>query len=65
MGPGQTRGRRFCAGLHLSGNRFSIGEISFLLGFAHPNGFHKAFKRWTRMTPAQYREEALAASSRR
>lgn len=57
--------RRTQAMLHLSGNRFTIGEISFLLGFAHPNGFHKAFKRWTRMTPAQYREEALAPSGRR
>jgi AraC-like DNA-binding protein len=55
--------RRSQAMLHLSGSRFSIGEISFLLGFAHPNGFHKAFKRWTRMTPAQYREEQ--ASTRR
>jgi len=53
--------RRSQAMLHLSGNQFSIGEISFLLGFAHPNGFHKAFKRWTRLTPAQYREEALAS----
>ena len=50
--------RREQAMMHLTGNRFSIGEIAFLLGFAHPNGFHKAFKRWTRMTPAQYREEA-------
>ena len=50
--------RREQAMLHLASNRFSIGEIAFLLGFAHPNGFHKAFKRWTRMTPAQYREEA-------
>jgi AraC-like DNA-binding protein len=53
--------RRTQAMLHLSSSRFSIGEISFLLGFAHPNGFHKAFKRWTRMTPAQYREEQTAA----
>src|ERR1041384_114286 len=58
-------GRRTQAGPHLSGNQFSIGEISSLLGFAPPNGFHRAFKRWTRMTPAQYREEALVASSRR
>lgn len=50
--------RREQAMMHLAANRFSIGEIAFLLGFAHPNGFHKAFKRWTRMTPAQYREEA-------
>lgn len=56
--------RRTQAMLHLSSNRFSIGEISFLLGFAHPNGFHKAFKRWTRMTPAQYRDDALASSRR-
>jgi AraC-like DNA-binding protein len=55
--------RREQAMLHLAGNRFSICEISFLLGFAHPNGFHKAFKRWTRMTPAQYREEAQSPTS--
>jgi AraC-like DNA-binding protein len=54
--------RREQAMLHLAGNRFSIGEISFLLGFAHPNGFHKAFKRWTRMTPAQYREESQSST---
>jgi AraC-like DNA-binding protein len=48
--------RRAQALLHLASPRFSIGEISFLLGFAHPNAFHKAFKRWTRMTPMQYRE---------
>lgn len=54
--------RRAQAMLHLHGNRFSIGEISFLLGFAHPNGFHKAFKRWTRMTPAQYRDAAQTPS---
>ncbi|HEU4726433.1 MAG TPA: AraC family transcriptional regulator [Kofleriaceae bacterium] len=56
--------RREQAMLHLSSNRFSIGEIAFLLGFAHPNGFHKAFKRWTHMTPAQYREEAQSAARR-
>ena len=57
--------RRAQAMLHLRSNQFSIGEISFLLGFAHSNGFHKAFKRWTRITPAQFREEALAAATRR
>jgi AraC-like DNA-binding protein len=54
--------RRTQAMLHLSSQRFSIGEISFLLGFAHPNAFHKAFKRWTQMTPVQYREAAQAAT---
>jgi AraC-like DNA-binding protein len=56
--------RREQAMLHLASNRFSIGEIAFLLGFAHPNGFHKAFKRWTRMTPAQYREDAQSSVRR-
>lgn len=50
--------RRKQAMEHLTHNRFSISEIAFLLGFAHPNGFHKAFKRWTGMPPAQYRENA-------
>jgi len=52
--------RRAEAMMHLAGTRFAIGEISFLLGFAHPNAFHKAFKRWTHMTPVQYRADALA-----
>jgi AraC-like DNA-binding protein len=57
--------RRSQAMLHLAGSQFTIGEISSLLGFGHPNAFHKAFKRWTRMTPAQYREEAHMLSSGR
>jgi len=57
--------RREQAKLHLAGRRFSIGEIAFLLGFAHPNGFHKAFKRWTRMTPAQYRDTAQSTAIRK
>jgi AraC-like DNA-binding protein len=56
--------RREQALLHLASNRFSIGEISFLLGFAHPNAFHKAFKRWMHMTPVQYREAARAPTPR-
>jgi AraC-like DNA-binding protein len=54
--------RRSEAMRHLAGGSFSIAEISFLLGFAHPNAFHKAFKRWTGTTPAHYRVAALARS---
>lgn len=32
-----------------------VAEISFLLGFSHPNSFFRAFKRWTRSSPEVYR----------
>ncbi len=49
--------RRSLAMRYLAGNWYSIAEVSFLLGFSHVNAFHKAFRRWTDTTPAQYREE--------
>jgi len=33
----------------------SIREIAYAMGFATPETFHRAFKRWTRMTPKEYR----------
>jgi AraC-like DNA-binding protein len=32
-----------------------LAETSFMLHFADVSAFHRAFKRWTRMTPGQYR----------
>lgn len=45
---------------HLDERHESIGEIAFLLGFSEPSTFHRAFKRWTGMTPAQYRQTRQA-----
>jgi AraC-like DNA-binding protein len=37
----------------------SLAEVSFLLGFSEPSAFHRAFRRWTDRTPAQWRADRL------
>ena len=44
------------AGHMLRDPRRSIQETAHALGFTNVGAFHRAFKRWTGMTPAQYRE---------
>ncbi|WP_109512137.1 AraC family transcriptional regulator [Pseudomonas ovata] len=43
--------------LHISDPTASLSEVAWLLGFADVDGFSRAFKRWTGLTPAQYRQE--------
>jgi AraC-like DNA-binding protein len=33
----------------------NLTEIAMVLGFAHVASFHRAFRRWTGRTPAEYR----------
>lgn len=45
---------------YLRDDRLTIGEVAFLLGFLDVTAFHRAFKRWTATTPAEYRRSARA-----
>jgi AraC-like DNA-binding protein len=33
----------------------SIAEVAYTLGYSEPSAFHRAFRRWTRQTPEQFR----------
>jgi AraC-like DNA-binding protein len=33
----------------------SVKQLADALGYAEPSSFHRAFKRWTGKTPADYR----------
>jgi AraC-like DNA-binding protein len=47
--------RRDLAMLYLGEPRLSAAEVSFLLGYAEPTAFFRAFRRWTGATPREYR----------
>jgi AraC-like DNA-binding protein len=50
------RGRAF---RYLRDPDVTLGEVSFLIGFSDPNTFHRAFKRWTGLTPGEFRAGAV------
>jgi AraC-like DNA-binding protein len=41
---------------YLRGSDRSIIEVGFLLGFTEPSNFARAFRRWTGVSPNEYRE---------
>lgn len=41
---------------YLSRSQMSIGEIAQLTGFSEPSTFHRAFRKWTGLTPGEYRQ---------
>ncbi|MEY8247254.1 MAG: AraC family transcriptional regulator [Bermanella sp.] len=47
--------RRDMAIYFLSENKFNINEIALKVGFTEPSTFHRAFKKWTGVTPGDYR----------
>lgn len=47
--------RRDAAIYYLSKPHLSINEITYMMGFSEPSTFHRAFKKWTGLTPGDYR----------
>jgi AraC-like DNA-binding protein len=47
--------RRELAMAYLAERRIAVAEVAFLLGFSEASAFHRAFKRWSGTTPAEYR----------
>ena len=33
----------------------SVVDVAFLLGFSDPSAFHRAFRRWTGLTPREFK----------
>jgi AraC-like DNA-binding protein len=48
--------RREVACTELRMPQVSIKDVAHRLGFSEPSAFYRAFRRWTGMTPAQFRE---------
>ena len=54
------RARKQLALRYLEDDRLPLAEIGFLVGFADPSNFHRAFRRWTGETPSAYRLRCTA-----
>jgi AraC-like DNA-binding protein len=47
--------RHGIAATYLDDREIALSEVAYLLGFAEQSSFTRAFKRWTGMTPSEYR----------
>jgi AraC-like DNA-binding protein len=53
--------RRDVALAQMRARRQSIDELAFVLGFEKSSSFHRAFKRWTGLTPGEFRRQGSPA----
>ena len=50
------RARRETAEKCIADSSLSIGEIAYLTAYSEPATFHRAFRRWTSVTPQGFRQ---------
>jgi AraC-like DNA-binding protein len=53
--------RRQFAEQYLARPRLAVTEVAYLVGFNDPSAFFKAFRRWTGVTPSEYRGSLASA----
>jgi AraC-like DNA-binding protein len=51
--------RRRFALTYLRDAKNSLGEIAYLVGYSEVSAFNRAFKRWSGVTPSEYRKTAI------
>ena len=51
--------RQQLAHKYLAEREFSLGRITYLLGYSDLSAFTRAFRRWTGRTPSNWRAELL------
>lgn len=56
--------QRSLAESHLLKPEVAICEVSHSLGFSQPSAFHRAFRRWTGLTPREFRRRNKRRASR-
>lgn len=56
--------RRDMAIYYLSRQEWAINDIAAKVGFTEPSTFHRAFKKWTGVTPGAYREGERSSPDR-
>lgn len=50
--------REGLARMYLPDSTLAVFEVAFLLGYSEPSAFNRAFRRWTGLSPSEFRRKA-------